>query len=199
VLQVDFGEFEVTLFKQHVRELVKRQVNRQRTPQRTLLRDKIAFVLGTMGAMCGRMPPALLGLRARDTCALWSSGSAETTLLAATSGAARRQTERVLARRVAGDVLPAVHGRGRRPVPAAVADLPHQGVRRFLPGLSPVTGPHSGRTRRRRPCRHALSPWLPLPAWQAGPHAADCADLPLDRHCLAGLLTSGQWRRCRVG
>ncbi len=60
VLQVDFGEFEVTLFKQHVRELVKRQVNRQRTPQRTLLRDKIAFVLGTMGAMCGRMPPALL-------------------------------------------------------------------------------------------------------------------------------------------
>ena len=49
--QVDFGEFEVTLFKQHVRELVKRQVNRQRTPQRTLLRDKIAFVLGSMGAM----------------------------------------------------------------------------------------------------------------------------------------------------
>lgn len=60
MLQVDFGEFEVTLFKQHVRELVKRTVRRQRTPQRTLLRDKIAFVLGTMGAMCGRQFPAAL-------------------------------------------------------------------------------------------------------------------------------------------
>ena len=53
---MDFGEFEVSLFKQHVRELVKRQVNRQRTPQRTLLRDKVAFVMGSLGAMCAPEP-----------------------------------------------------------------------------------------------------------------------------------------------
>ena len=148
---MDFGEFEVSLFKQHVRELVKRQVNRQRTPQRTLLRDKVAFVMGSLGAMCACKlaklitRPKLAGVQVEyvnvctsHTACLGSAVGDSCRLVGLTQGTVARllcnpavlwQPERVLAWGFARNVLPAVHRCCRGALPAALAHIPDQRVR----------------------------------------------------------------------